>query len=245
MVSESETDSSERFSRYQRQMRLPGFGLLEQGRLFSGAVLILGASFLARSIAICLCQSGVGSIKIASQSLNELSQARQFIGLVEAPDTKISFQLLSDPMMLQIEELTENIDVVVDADSTWQVKLLASDVAMRMRKPLIHSHSTASRCHVYSVVPGRSMCLRCLLTELEMEDYPREEAGSVSSMPALESILAGFQTLEVVKLLSGFGVSQGNELLRIDGLSGELEVLRGLDPSPDCPDCGIPFLIAG
>lgn len=85
------------------------------------------------------------------------------------------------------------------------------------------------------------MCLRCLLVELEMEDYPREASTPLSSLPSLDSIVGGFQSLEVIKLLSGFGVSQGNELMQFDGLSGELEVLRGLDPRSDCPDCGRRF----
>jgi hypothetical protein len=45
------------------------------------------------------------------------------------------------------------------------------------------------------------------------------------------------QALESLKILSRLGVSQGNELLKFDGLSGEFEVIRGLDPRRDCPDC--------
>jgi len=44
--------------------------------------------------------------------------------------------------------------------------------------------------------------------------------------------------LAAVKVITGFGASQANEIIKIDGLSGELEVLRGFDAVRDCPDCG-------
>ena len=240
--SDSDSLGSEaaRLLRYERQLGLPGFSQTQQERLFMGSVLLLGASFVSRTVAMSLAQSGVGTIKLASASLSELSSARQFLSSVETPDSKLSFQLLSEPLMGHLEELMVAYDVIVDGVERWQTKLLASDVAMRLGKPLVHSHSSGLRCQVYCMVPGRSMCLRCLLIQLEMEDFPREEASRFSSLPALESIVGGFQALEVIKLLSGFGVSQGNELMRFDGLSGELEVLRGLDPKSDCPDCGRP-----
>jgi len=41
--------------------------------------------------------------------------------------------------------------------------------------------------------------------------------------------------LEAIKIIAGLGVTQGNELWKMDGLSRELEIVRGLDRQRDCP----------
>ncbi len=234
-------DEAAKLERYARQLALPGFAKYRQQKLFAGRVLVLGAGAIARTLAMNLVQSGVGQVKIVSPSLSDLSGSRNFLATVENPDSKLTYQLVGEPLTGYLEELISLFDVVVDAACDWQIKLLASDLVMRANRPLVHAHTDGLRCHVYCMVPGRSMCLRCLLVELEMEDYPREGSNHASSLPSLDSIVGGFQSLEVIKLLSGFGVSQGNELMQFDGLSGELEVLRGLDPRSDCPDCGRRF----
>ncbi|MBS1997701.1 MAG: hypothetical protein JSS86_15370 [Cyanobacteria bacterium SZAS LIN-2] len=70
-----------------------------------------------------------------------------------------------------------------------------------------------------------------------MEDFTRirKEEGSLYAM---DSFVASYLALEVIKLVGRVGASQGNELFKIDGLSGEMEVLRGMDANEDCPDCG-------
>lgn len=238
MEIERSEEKKQKLARYQGQLQLPGFSPLHQERLFSGMVLVLGAGTIACTIAMELARSGVGTIKLVSDSLTELSAARNFLSSLDCPDTELTFKLVSEPLLALLEREVREFDVIVDGLCDWQFKLLASDVAMRANRPLVHSYTSGLRCHVYCMVPGRSMCLRCLLTYLEMEDYPREAQRYSATLPALESIVGGFQGLEVVKLLSRLGVSQGNELFRFDGLSGEFEVLRGLDPSRDfCPDC--------
>lgn len=234
-------DEGARLARYQKQLGLPGFASYRQKKLFAGRVLVLGAGAIARTLARDLALAGIGHIHLISQSLSDLSASRDYLARLSAPDSQLTFKLIDETLSSHLEKAIVEYDVVVDADSDWQMKLLASDVAMRVNRPVVHAHTVGLRCHLYCMVPGRSMCLRCLLTELEMEDYPRD-AGQYGALPSLDSIVGGFQSLEVVKLLSGLGVSQGNELLQIDGLSGEIEVLRGLDPRSDCPDCGRRFL---
>ena len=47
-----------------------------------------------------------------------------------------------------------------------------------------------------------------------------------------------WQSLEAIKYLAKVGIVQGNELFKFDCLSGEFDVIRGLDANLDCPDCG-------
>lgn len=235
----TESDEKSRFLRYKRQLSLPGFTTASQEKLFAGSVLILGTSLAARTVAFNLAESGVGRVKIAGDQLGELSACRNFLALAQAPDTELSYQLLTAAGLGDAEALVAKCDVVVDVLSDWQEKLMLSDACMKVGRPLVHSYLASMRAQIYCMVPGRSMCLRCLLVELEMEDYPREaKTREVSELASVSSIVGGFQSLEVIKLLTKLGVSQGNELLLFDALSGEVEVLRGLDPRFDCPDCG-------
>jgi molybdopterin-synthase adenylyltransferase len=133
------------------------------------------------------------------------------------------------------EELMSRYDLTLDALEDWQDKLLASDTAMRLGKPLIHSGIYGFNFQVFTMLPGKSACLRCMLSQRGMEDISGKNGACDLG---IVSMAASLQVIEAVKILGHTGISPADELIHFDGLRREFSAVRDLNPRPDCPDCG-------
>ena len=65
--------TAEQFSRYSRQLMLPGFGDTAQRRLRAARVLIIGAGGLGTAVAPVLAASGIGTLGLIDDDVVELS----------------------------------------------------------------------------------------------------------------------------------------------------------------------------
>lgn len=164
--------------------------------------------------------------------LRDLSQAG--IGKILLFDTNNSKQPWT---LANVEKSVQQSTIVIDALSDWQQKLALSDICMDCDTVLVHCGITGFRFQIYAMIPGRSACLRCALPVAGIDEVPLQPAEE-EIMEAVIELAAAWQSLEAIKYLAKIGVLQGNELFKFDCLSGELEVIRGLDANPDCPDCG-------
>ncbi len=136
-----------------------------------------------------------------------------------------------------IENYVRKADVVIDALSDWQKKLALSDICMEYGRGLIHSGISGFRFQIYTMIPGRSACLRCALPLAGIDETPRKQKAE-PVIDAVIELMDAWQSLEAIKYLANVGIIQGNELFKFDCLSGEFDVIRGLDANLDCPDCG-------
>ena len=136
-----------------------------------------------------------------------------------------------------IENYVREADIIVDALSDWQKKVALSDICMEFGKVLIHSGISGFRFQIYTMIPGRSACLRCALPLAGIDEMPLRPAVE-PTIDAVIELVDAWQSLEAIKYLAQVGIIQGNELFKFDCLSGEFEVIRGLDANLDCPDCG-------
>jgi adenylyltransferase/sulfurtransferase len=229
--------NQEQLARYREQLSVPGMTRQAQAKLLAGKVLILGANALAGATSRNLIEVGIGTVQVVDESDGALKEVSAAVAqtTVTALDTKFSTQsheFGSD----SLESLVGQFDVVVDSAEDWQHKLLMSDICMSAKKPLIHAGVIGFRFHIYSMLPGKSACLRCALPTIGIDEVPLEPPTSGMFKPVSE-LVGAWQSIETVKLIGSLGVTQGNELFKFDCLSGEFEVVRGLDPQRDCPDC--------
>jgi molybdopterin/thiamine biosynthesis adenylyltransferase len=143
----------------------------------------------------------------------------------------------SDWNISDIENFVQDAEIVIDTLSDWQKKLTLSDICMDAERVLVHSGITGFRFQIYTMIPGRSACLRCALPVAGIDQVPLTPA-TTPTIDAVIELVDAWQSLEVIKYLTKIGIVQGNELFKFDCLSGEFEVIRGLDANLDCPDCG-------
>lgn len=185
--------------------------------LNSASILIIGSSALKESLLRDLSQAGAGKIL-----------------LLDTQNSKQPWTLAN------VEKSVQQANIVIDALSDWQKKLALSDICMDCETAMVHCGITGFRFQIYTMLPGLSACLRCALPVAGIDEVPLQPAQE-EIMEAVIELAAAWQSLEAIKYLAKIGVLQGNELFKFDCLSGELEIIRGLDPDPDCPDCGRKF----
>lgn len=195
------------------QLAVPGFSQEGQSRLRQAAVLVLGSGTIAAVTVQALRASGFENVAING-------------------DTGCS---AGDG---ELENAVNKSVLIIDLLDDWQDKLVLSDLCMSLSRPLLHCSGSDSRYQLFCMVPGKSSCLRCLLATLGLEDSI-EARGRRDILISLAGLIGNALALSAVKIVSKFGASQSNELIKIDALSGEIEVVRGFDPVSDCPDCGV------
>lgn len=213
-------------------------------RLLSCTALIFGLDWCGRQAALQLLRFGFGQIVLHDANKKLLSETWSWL---TAAGRELNRQqnttLIKDLPPLDAhhcESLVAKADVVIESFSEWQQKLLISDVCMRLKKPLVHAGGSGNfRFQIYAMQPGKSACLRCALPIVRIEDVTQMQAAENKFEPGV-IMAASLQAMEAIKIVSKLGVTQGNELLKFDCLSGEWEIIRGLDPRSDCPDCAVP-----
>ncbi|MCA9805475.1 MAG: ThiF family adenylyltransferase [Cyanobacteria bacterium HKST-UBA02] len=224
--------------RYQSQIALSGMSESSQERLLAGSISVITGAHSAAMTIEHLVDAGVGRINIFNNSAEEEYEVSHNLATrgPANPDVTLEFNRIEAGSQY-LEEMVEGASVIVEATLDWQLKLKLSDLAMASGVPLIHTGGSGFRQQVYVMVPGRSACLRCVLPRAGIDDYPLTPVSRVN-FPPVDAWAASIMSLESLKLTGRLGVTQANELWKLDGLSGELETLRGLDPQKDCPDCG-------
>lgn len=246
--------SSNQRERYKSQLALPGLTEQRQQRIFEANIVIVGLSAAGTNCARNLACAGVGHltlIEAGTVRMQDLASHGIFIVgdigslKVEAlkrhlyelnPEVKVT----ASPLKLtphNVEGLLENAQLVCEALDNWQEKLLVSDSCMQAKLPLIHTGLMTFSFHVFSMIPGRSACLRCVFARLGLEDFPPDNLDQ-GVLGAIAALAGAFQAAEAIKLVTQLGAISANHLLRFDVLRSEFDDMTELTGCSDCPDCG-------
>lgn len=199
-----------------------------------GSVLIAGVQQSGLVAARHLVEAGIGKLSLIDEDPKALSSAYKTLDGVSQTEVRCRAWKIDGH---DAEAVFADTDVVVDGLTCWQDKLLVSDVCMQIGKPLVHAGGSGFRYQLYTMRPQRSACLRCAFPMAGIDDVPLEPPEH-KSISAVLGMIGAWQAVETIKLVAKIGASQGNELTKIDWLSGEFETIRGLDARLDCPDCG-------
>jgi molybdopterin/thiamine biosynthesis adenylyltransferase len=246
--------SPEQIARYQRQLALPGMSVDKQLSLLGSRVVILGIGTSGTVCASYLAGAGVGMLRLVDPGLISLADLplltnfhRQDVGQPKVAVVAAQLECLNRDVHLEpaavsfdphnAEQLLSSCHLVIDCLDSWQDKLLCSDICMQMSLPLVHAGLMNWSFQVFTMIPARSACLRCVFGRLGLEDPPHPGAGAVDFGP-VAGMAGAFQSAEAIQLLCDLGTSTPQRLIRFDALRREFEAITNLAPRPDCPDCG-------
>jgi molybdopterin-synthase adenylyltransferase len=224
-----------------------------QGKIFSSSALVLGLSNAGCTVAHLLANAGIKRIGLVDAHnidvqdvIEQLYFNDNHIGKLRTDIVRLTLQERFPDILVETfgrfdahtaEEIAAQFEIVMDDLDDWQDKLLASDACMKKDKPLVHLGLMGFNFQVFTMFPGRSACLRCVLGELGMEDVPADVSTRQSFGPVI-AMGASFQVTEAIKVIGKLGVTQANELTQFDGLRRTFSTRQGLTPTIDCPDCG-------
>jgi len=240
--------SREELERYDRQMRIPGFGVEGQLKLKKASVLVAGLGGLGCPASIYLTAAGVGKLLLVDKETVELSNLNRQI-LHWTPDVNrlkvesaveklrqlnpavdvegISMEITED----NVYDLVRKVDLVVDGMDNFKTRFLLNEACVRYSRPFIHAAVYGLEGRLLTVIPGRGPCFRCLIPEEPPEVKPFPVLGTT---PA---VMATLQATEAIKLIVGIGEPLVGRMLVFNGLTStfyEINVKR----SASCPTCG-------
>ena len=237
--------------RYERQLRIEGFGLEGQRRLKGASVLISRLGGVGGTVATALVRAGIGRVVIVHPGVIVPEYLNRWVWAGPAdlgrPVTEVLSQRLREinpevdvlavPASVReapLADLISQVDVVADGAPLFEERYLMNSEAMRQGKPIVSGAMFSTEGYVTTMVPGQTPCLVCI--------YPQKPDywNSLEVFPAIgpgPMIVGSMMAMEVIKVLSGFGQLLTNALWFFD-LDTTLVRRLTISRRSDCPVCG-------
>lgn len=232
--------------RYDRQIRINGFGVEGQRRLKRATILVAGAGGLGFPISVYLAAAGVGTIRIVDADIVELDNLnRQLlhwdkdVGKKKVESAREKLLQINPTINIEVYDekitgenaltLVDGVDAVVDALDNYEARFALNRACIEKRIPFFHGAVHGFMGQATTIVPGRTACLRCIISApLKREVFPilGPVAGTIGSIQATETI----------KYLVGMGNLLENNLLLYDGFYMDFSIIE-IKRNPKCPDC--------
>lgn len=243
--------------RYSRQIRFPALGESGQRRLARGRALLCGCGALGSAVANLIVRAGIGTLRIIDrdfveihnlqrQTLFDEADARNGIPKAIAAAEKLRSinstvvveAIVADLTSENIEQAFNDVDVVLDGTDNFETRFLMNDAAVKLAKPWIYGGCVGAEGQTMTIVPGETPCLRCLMPECPAPGSTAtcETAGILGP---IVGIIASWEAVEAIKLLSGNGTAISRHLVAVDLWTNRIRQMevRSLRDLTDCPTC--------
>jgi molybdopterin/thiamine biosynthesis adenylyltransferase len=240
--------------RYSRQILFPQIGEAGQERMLAAHAAIVGCGALGSLQAAALARSGVGQLSIIDRDYVDASNlGRQFLfeesdaadALPKAAAAERRLRSINSAIQIHgviadldpsnAEELLDHADVILDGTDNFETRYLINDFAVSRGVPWIYGAAVSSYGITMPVIPGRTVCLRCV--------YPEPPAGAqltcdtAGVLTAVTAAVASLQVADAVKILSGHPDCVIPRITTIDVWTGAIRQIDQPARDSDCPTC--------
>ena len=213
---------------YEWQMTVPGFGEAGQEKLRNACVMVSRCGGLGSVVAYELAAAGIGQLVLAhggnvkhSDLNRQLLMTYDWLGKPRIESVERRLKELNPRLEIvgvnanvneqNVEELTQQADVIVDCAPLFQERYLMNEQAVRQGKPLVECAMYELEAQITTVAPGKTACLSCLYPEFP--DQWKREFPVIGAVPGTLGCIAA---MEAIKVISGLGTPLYNQLLRFD-----------------------------
>ncbi len=245
------------FEKYSLQILFAGIGEEGQQRLLQSSAVLVGCGALGTVAANLLVRAGVGRLIIIDRDLVELSNLQRQT-LFEESDAReslpkavaakrrlvaINSDAAVEPVVADLNpqntrELLSGFPLILDGTDNFETRLLINDAAIALGVPWIYAAAVASYGLTFTILPGETACLACLLESdgkfagLGLEQTC-DTAGILNSAA---SVIASIEAAEATKLLAGKSEALNGRLVSCDVWPGRCQSIR-VARSPQCRAC--------
>lgn len=209
-------------NRYERQIQFSPFGMASQQKLRQASVVIGGCGGLGCTLAMWLARAGVGKIRLVDgDSVSRKNIHRQIL-FTEADENRpkvfvaaehlqtMASSVEYEPICEKInadnrDSLVEGMDLILDATDNYAARFHLNRVSLQHALPWIHAGVAGAQGQIFSIFPGKTPCLECLfpnLAQIAAGEIPEPDKPAGILGPAV-GMIASFQALEAIKILSG------------------------------------------
>ncbi|MEX2724953.1 MAG: ThiF family adenylyltransferase [Candidatus Freyarchaeota archaeon] len=233
--------------RYDRQMRISGWGEEGQRKLKQSKVVVMGMGGLGCPASIYLAAAGVGNLVLVDKESSELSNLNRQIlhwqkdlGRPKVLSAKEKIEELNSEINVEaikteineknIGELASGATVILDAMDNFKVRFLINRVCVEKAIPFVHAGIYGFQGQMTTIVPGKGPCLRCIFPQ----SPPEAERFPVAGVTP--GVLGVLQAMEVIKLIVGLGEPLIGKILFFDGEDMTF-ITCEVPRNPDCTIC--------
>jgi adenylyltransferase/sulfurtransferase len=245
-----------RTERYLRQILFHPIGKEGQRRLAEASAVVVGCGAIGSTTASLLARSGIGYLRVIDRDvLEESNLQRQELfdeedlreGLPKALAAEKRLRRINSTIHVEgitadlnptnAETLLRDAQVILDGTDNFETRLLLNDYALKTRTPWIYSACLGSQALLMNVLPGKTLCLRCLVDSVPLPgSLPTCETAGILAPAA--KLIASIQTTEALKILTNHQEALISGLVNIDLWKGSFQkVDTQTAPSPTCPAC--------
>lgn len=247
--------------KYSRQILFAGIGEEGQRRLLQSSAVLVGCGALGTVAANLLVRAGVGRLRIIDrdfvelsnlqrQTLFEESDARESLPKAVAAHRRlvaINSDVAVEPVVADlnpenIRELLSGFPLILDGTDNFETRLLINDAAIALGVPWIYAAAVASYGLTFTILPGETACLACLLESGGASDSVRSSFGfeetcdTAGILNSAAGVIASIQAAEATKLLSGKSEALSSRLVSCDVWTGRFQSIRVVR-NPQCRAC--------
>ncbi|WP_285768814.1 MoeB/ThiF family adenylyltransferase [Peribacillus sp. SI8-4] len=241
--------------RYSRQQLFKQIGSKGQENIRHKHVLVVGAGALGSAGAEALVRAGIGKLTIIDRDYVEWSNlqrqqlyderdaegqipkamaAREHLRQINSEVEIEAFVMDARPENL--EGLLSGIDLIIDGTDNFDIRFILNDLSHKFNIPWIYGSCVGSYGAAYTVIPGETPCLHCILKKVPGGGATCDTAGIIG--PAVQ-IVSAYQVAEAFKILVGDFSALRKTFLTFDVWNNQhyaitLEKIR----KEDCPTCG-------
>jgi molybdopterin/thiamine biosynthesis adenylyltransferase/rhodanese-related sulfurtransferase len=220
--------------RYDRQLKLEGFGPEKQELLRNAAVLVIGAGGLGVPVLQYLTAMGVGTMGIVEHDDISLTNLQRQVIYNTADEGKPKLQMavtrlqqlnpevkfISHDTWLMPDNalaIIKSYDVVVDCSDNFGTRYLVNDACVILNKPFVYGaiHKYEGQVSVFNY--KGSATYRCLFPE-QPEAGVMLNCSDIGVLGILPGIIGSYQANETVKIICGIGEPLKDQLMTIDTL---------------------------
>lgn len=244
--------------RYSRQTLFPPIGHNGQDKISNKHVLIIGAGALGSGSAEMMTRAGVGKLTIVDRDYVESSnlQRQQLYTeedvrerLPKAAAAEIHLQAINSEVKLTAliadatpELLTElvsgvdRVDLILDATDNFETRMAINDISQKFNIPWIYGACVGSFGMSFSIIPGVTPCLNCLLKTIPIQGMTCDTGGIIA--PAVGMVIA-HQGVEALKILVEDEAALRTGFVSFDLWRNQyttMKMTKAKDPS--CLSCG-------
>ena len=237
----SELNKNE-LERYSRHLSLPEIGLSGQRCLKASSVLCVGSGGLGSPLLIYLAASGVGRIGIVDYDLVESSNLQRqiihgekWIGKSKTSSAKSRVLELNPFCKVDIFEtlltkdngleIISKFDLICDCTDNFTSRYLINDACVILNKPNIYGSIAGfqGQATVFNLNPDSPNLRDLIPTPPPEELIPSCAEGGV--LGVLPGIIGLIQATEVIKIITGKGITLDKRLLIFDALKMKFKEL--------------------
>jgi len=249
--------------RYSRQILFAPLGPEGQQRLLDSRAAVVGCGALGTVVAGLLVRAGVGHLRIIDrdfvefsnlqrQTLFEESDAQDALPKAVAAERRLRAAnsgveiegVVADLTPENIAEWLEGFPLILDGTDNFETRMLVNDYAVSTGIPWIYAAAVGSYGVTFTVRPGETACLACMMespidenTAVEANIRPDVtcDTGGVLNMAA--GVVGALEAAEAIKMLSGRSEALSGRLVSCDVWTGRFQSMR-VERLAGCRCCG-------